>query len=156
MLLGMEPTVSRATLLRTAIGFFVVPALLLLPGLALGCTVRALWVGGMGLAAGALFGALLALITRVRRPALIYLLLALAFSVFIPLWRFWPPESPFSEYHDALSERAVFYLQAMRYLCFICGIPLPFAGLGWHGPDPLEEKVEKSEQTAASGETDRL
>src|SRR5579871_2176228 len=82
------------TLTRTALRVGVVCLLLSLAlwslALPLHCGGRAALVGSCGFLDGGLLGLCLALVTRARRPLLIYLSLGLASLTFWPIWASWP------------------------------------------------------------------
>src|SRR2546423_6701865 len=59
------------------------------------CTRQALSVGGASLLAGGGLGTALAMVTRSRRPILIYFWLAVAALTFLPMLRNWPSGDSF-------------------------------------------------------------
>ncbi|MCW3097079.1 MAG: hypothetical protein JWL77_2697 [Chthonomonadaceae bacterium] len=116
----------------------VVVVLALAAAIPLGCFVVALRVGGGSLLAGAGLGTALALVTRTRRPWLIYLALALGALTFLPFYFDWPPGDAWDvhPWHGA-PPLAYSYLDMLRTLLYLVGIPWPFARFGHHAPDPI-------------------
>lgn len=112
--------------------------LLWLPSLPLHCAGRAALVGGFSLLNGVLLGTLLAVITRTRRPLLIYACLGGVLLSFWPLFVSWPPAEQSEIYlpHGA-PEILLNYFDILRGVLFLLGVPFPFATLGHHAPDPL-------------------
>ena len=115
----------------------------------LGCVWAALRVGGGSLLLGVGLGLSLALITRTRRPWLIYLALALGALTFVPLAHEWPPGDAWDvhPWHGA-PPIAYGYLDGLRTLLYMIGIPWPFARFGHHAPDPIavESPVEEDSE----------
>ena len=119
--------------------------------LGLRCAVLAATVTGVSAGSGALCGLFLGLITRTRRPILIYLFLILAGLMLWPLYNMWP-------YADAYDIPAwpgapgfVFnYFNMLRPIVFVLALPVPFAVVGQHGPDPLPVPPD----AAQNGETE--
>ncbi len=89
-----------------------------------------------GAACGALFGLFLAMVTRTRNVARIYLFLALAALTLWPVLADWPPANPAS-IHVWTGAPTLLYsaFDIMRPAAFIIGLIPPFALLGQHGPD---------------------
>ena len=114
--------------------------------LGLRCPLLAAIVTAASMGTGALCGLFLGLVTRARRPVLIYLFLIMAGLMLWPLYSAWP-------YADGLDIPAwpgapgfVFeYFSVLRPLVFLLALPVPFAVVGQHGPDPLP--VSSSEPT---------
>ncbi len=104
----------------------------------LGCVGVALRVGGGSLGEGIALGLALALITRTRRPWLIYLALALSILTFVPLAHEWPPGDAWDVHPWHGAPPIVYgYLDGLRTLLYLLGIPWPFARFGHHAPDPI-------------------
>src|SRR5258708_7339682 len=108
------------------------------PAIPLHCLGPALWIGGLYLLIGGLQGALLAVITRTRRPWLIYLtflaFLALFWTLYNPIW----PEAALSLRPWKGAPDLVYnYFDALRPLMLVLGIGYPYAQWGQHGPDIL-------------------
>lgn len=108
--------------------------------LPLHCAPLAAYVGGVTLLIGGAFGLCLALVTRTRRPILIYLYLGLACLCLWPLYRSWP----FADAWDVVPwpgapTFVLYYFILLRPCIFLLGVPYPFARFGLHGPDPLPE-----------------
>jgi hypothetical protein len=116
--------------------------------LAVGLWAVSLWAGNAGASAlvggfsfgnGAVFGGFLAMVTRTRRPVLIYLLFLLALLSLTPLLLGWPPVLASSTSLPAsVPGWLKDYPDILRLLLFLLGIPYPFARLGYHAPDPAE------------------
>lgn len=129
------------------------------PSLALGGGRVAAWVVGFSFLEGAAFGALLALITRTRRPLFIYLALAAAGLTLWPLMVGWPP----ADRHDLhlwrnAPELFATYFDVARFVVFLLGVPYPFARWGHHASDlPLPTKTPlvavETDKMDKSGET---
>lgn len=116
----------------------IVTGLALAAALPLGCLAAALRVGGGSLIAGVGLGASLALATRVRRPWLIYLALTFGALTLLPLVQDWPPGDAWEVHPWRGAPPLVYgYLDVLRTLLYLAGIPWPFARFGYHAPDPL-------------------
>jgi hypothetical protein len=116
----------------TVVGFALAAAV------PLKCVAVALRVGGGSLAVGIGLGLSLALVTRTRRPWSIYLALALGALTFVPLAQEWPPGNSWDVHPWHGAPPLVYgYLDGLRTLLFLVGIPWPFARFGFHAPDPL-------------------
>lgn len=117
------------------------------------CLPTALRVGSGSLLLGTGLGGALAFVTRTRRPLLIYMGLLLAALTFVPLAQNWPPGDAWDihPWHGA-PQLAYSYLDILRTLLYLVGIPWPFARFGHHAPDPLpmaaipQELPEESEK----------
>lgn len=108
------------------------------PAAPLRCTGGAAIVGGCALIDGALFGAVLALVTRTRRPIGIYALLGCAVLTLWPLVVGWPPAPPrYFGTGTGDGEPGCLYLDGIRVLLFFCAAPCAFGWLGFHAPDPV-------------------
>lgn len=104
----------------------------------LGCLFAAVRIGGVSLLAGSGLGATLALVTRTRRPWLIYLALMLGALTFVPLYQNWPPGDAWDVHPWHAAPPWVYgYLDGLRMLLYLVGIPWPFVRFGFHAPDPL-------------------
>jgi hypothetical protein len=115
-----------------------VAGLALAVAIPLHCVVVALQVGMVALLSGAGTGLSLALVTRTRRPWLIYMGLLLAALTFVPLTQEWPPASAWDVHPWRNAPPVVYgYLDGLRMLLFLVAMPWPFARLGYHAPDPL-------------------
>ncbi len=130
------------------IGWFclIAGALLIAPAFWLGGAGPGARVGGFALTQGVALGALLAGITRTRRPLLIYAALLASALVIWPLWQGWPSADIEAGGENAIPAggqdalaRLATYLDALRYGLFFLGIPYPFARLGRHAPDEPEK-----------------
>ena len=129
----------------------------------LGCAGRAALVGGFALLDGAVLGLLLAAVTRIRRPILIYLFLGLATLTLWPIIQMWPL------YHGwpvgdpgrivawpGAPELVYSYFDILRGALYLLGMPAPFARYGQHQPDLLSPRVpqvsgEDEGQSPATG-----
>jgi hypothetical protein len=132
------------------------------------CAGRAALVGCCALLDGGLFGLCLALVTRARRPVLIYLFLGLAALTFWPLWESWPLYHgwPIGDPGHIVAwpgapDLVYSYFDLLRVPLFLLGMPAPFARYGQHGPDPLRSalpdlvsKQETLDATQETGETE--
>ncbi len=106
----------------------------------LGCFFAALRVGGGSLLAGIGLGLALAFVTRTRRPWPIYLGLALGALTFVPITLEWPPGDAWEVHPWHGAPPLVYgYLDGLRTLLYLLGIPWPFARFGHHAPDPIPE-----------------
>lgn len=111
--------------------------------LALGCARLAAWVGAFSLLDGAVFGLMLALVTRTRRPLLIYLCLVGAGLTFWPLFAAWPPADSQDVHLWPTAPNILYtYFDVFRFCLFTLGIPTPFARLGYHAPDAAQKSPE--------------
>lgn len=129
----LQRNVRKLGLFCLAIG-----ALTLAAAIPLGCLPAALRVGGGSLLAGVGLGASLAFVTRTRRPALIYLGLALGVLTFAPLYLEWPPGDAWEVHPWHGAPPLVYgYLDGLRMLLYLLGVPWPFARFGHHAPDPI-------------------
>ena len=109
---------------------------LLIPSWYFSCEAEAFRVGCVSLGGGIVFGGLMALITRTRNPHVIYLALLGAGLSFWPLIVGWPAVRTYSILTTSHNpESALSYLEAVRALIFIFGIPTPFAYFGQHTSD---------------------
>ena len=136
----LTPAPLRRTARRLGAICLTVAALAVAAAIPLGCLPTALSVGGVSLAAGLGLGAAMALATRTRRPWLIYLALALGALTFAPLALEWPPGNGWDVHPwRGAPSLAYGYLDALRTLLYITGIPWPFARFGHHAPDPLPD-----------------
>lgn len=117
--------------------------LCLLPSMLWHCVRSALPLSGVSLLSGGLLGALMALITRTRRPTLIYLCILAGCLTFWPIYHNWPPLTlpdlltAEGRYDLIFQNRVYQYLEALRPTLFLLGIPYPYARWGQHGPDPI-------------------
>jgi len=104
------------------------------------CFGLAVQVGGFYFLLGAAQGAMLAFVTRTRKPWLIYLGLGLAAALFWPLFEpFWlNAVFAIRAWHGA-PDIVYNYFDILRIALFLLGIPYPYARWGQHGPDPLSE-----------------
>lgn len=107
------------------------------------CAGRAALVGGFALFDGSLMGLALALVTRARRPVLIYLFFGLAMLTLWPLAASWPLDKgwPIGDPGAIVvwlgAPTLVYnYFDILRACVFTLAIPAPFARYGQHGPDP--------------------
>jgi hypothetical protein len=127
--------------------------------LPLHCAGRAALVGGWALLDGGLLGLALALVTRARRPLLIYLFLGLAALTFWPIWEGWPLYRgwPVGDPGRIVAWRGApelvySYFDLLRSALFLLGMPAPFVRYGQHGPDPLppmQSRAEPAEKSSA-------
>ncbi len=102
----------------------------------LGALPAVLRIGGFHLLDGIAFGMLLAGVTRTRRPVVIYALLIAATLTFWPFYSGWPAEqSEGVAIPMARQELVHNYIDILRIVLFLLGIPYPFARLGFHAPD---------------------
>lgn len=125
-----------------------------LPSFWLRCPQQATVIGGFSLLDGFMFGSALALITRTRRPVLIYLYLGVVVLTFVPLFQSWPPGGPWDvRLSPGMPEILLNYLDMLRIGLFLLGFPYPFARFGQHGPDPRPEEIPASEITKTSPES---
>ncbi len=116
--------------------------------LPLRCPVLGAWVAGVSALTGALCGLFLALVTRTRRPVLIYAFLALACLMLWPLYNAWPYADGFDVIAWPNAPQFVFtYFGILRPVVFILALPVPFAAVGQHGPDPLPVQDEQAQVT---------
>ncbi len=123
---------------RIGIVCLMLALLCLAPALPLHCLGPAVRVGGFGLLDGALLGTALAMITRTRRPLWIYTWLAVAALTLWLVYEGWPPAGPWEIHPWPGAPDIVYnYLDVLRSVLFILGLPYPFARLGYHAPDPL-------------------
>lgn len=78
----------------------------------------------------------MALITRTKRPTLIYLLLLVCLATFVPLYHEFPSGN-FVDIHPWKNAPLLVYhyFDLVRGASFILGIFYPFAKFGWHKPD---------------------
>lgn len=131
----------------------VVAGLALAAAIPLGCLPVALRVGGGALLLGGGLGSALALITRTRRPWLIYLSLLLGALTFVPLSLEWPPGNGWDvhPWHGA-PPMVYSYPDILRTLLYLVGIPWPFARFGQHAPDPLPETPPVAEDLPEESE----
>jgi len=107
------------------------------------CVEIAALVGGFSYLNGTFFGIMLALVTRSRRPVLIYLWLGLAALSFYPLFIAWPPADELSiEAWRGAPPIVYNYFDALRPLLFLLGMPPPFIAFGFHAPDPAPTEVK--------------
>ena len=121
--------------------------LCLLPAFLFHCERPALILGGVSLLTGGLLGALMALITRTRRPTLIYVCILAGGLSFWPMYHNWPPLIWI--YPDILAadgpiENVFRYLEALRPTLFLLGFPYPYVHWGQHGPDPVPADSNKN------------
>ena len=113
--------------------------------LPLRCAPLAACVAVVAWGAGGLFGVFLALVTRTRKPALIYLLLGLAALTLWPLFQSWP----YADAYDVIAWPgapgfAGQYFAILRPVVFLLGLPFPFARLGQHGrPAPRRRAKQR-------------
>lgn len=95
---------------------------------------------------GIVFGALLAGVTRTRRPVLIYGLLLAAAAALWPLYAGWPASPPLApEMPEGRQELIHNYLDILRIVLFLLAVPYPFARLGFHAPDVNAPGVKEEE-----------
>ncbi|HZO91479.1 MAG TPA: hypothetical protein VFB38_24365 [Chthonomonadaceae bacterium] len=101
---------------------------------ALSFPLHSLWqatrIGGFALLDGVACGTALAMVTRTRRPLFIYGWLGVAALTLWPIWIGWPPD-PLDAPNAVLT-----YLDLLRLVLYVLGLPYPFARLGYHAPDP--------------------
>jgi hypothetical protein len=106
------------------------------------CIEKAILVGGVALCSGGLLGASLAWITRTRNPWLIYLALGIAALCFWPLTAAWPHTEIWDVRPSRTWPRFFYnYLDYLRGILFLVGIPYPFARFGQHTPDPRPDRL---------------
>jgi hypothetical protein len=102
------------------------------------CILPAVRISGAGLTDGVVMGLAMAAITRTRHSTKIYLLLLIATATMWPLYSGWP--SAFSwdilEYTGPIG-RVINYLEALRPLMYLLGVPFPYANYGQHEADPI-------------------
>lgn len=125
----------------------VLSLLVIAASLPLGCLPIALSIGGFSLLDGIVLGVGLALVTRVRSPWIIYFLLGLCALTVWPLIDEWPPGGALDVHlWPGVPSLAYGYLDAVRLMLFLLGVPAPFALLGHHGPDsvPTSDTIEGS------------
>ena len=127
------------------IGCSALIAVSLIPAIVMGCLPAALRLGTCSLLIGALLGAMMAAVTRTRSPGLIYLCLLVGMATLWALYHPWPEISV----HDIVTahgsvNNVVTYLQSVRPLLFLLGVPFPYAWLGRHSADPVPESAEQS------------
>jgi len=117
--------------------------LLLLPAIPMHCIRPALGIAGVAFVAGVLLGIAMAAITRSRRPTTIYLLLVAAAITAMPLYQDWPSAFAWNmlAYRGPVN-RVFNYLEALRPLMYLLGMPFPYAWLGQHGPDSAPDGKE--------------
>lgn len=116
--------------------------------------LRAALVGGCALIDGALLGLCLAAVTRTRRPVAIYAWLLGAALTFWPIWYDWPiwqgwPIGDPMTLHlwPGAPALAGSYYELLRAFLYLLGLPYPFARFGQHGPDPLQESRQETQET---------
>ena len=154
------------TLSKRHVGTFCFVAILMLMALSvpLRCIVLALQVGAVTGFAGAFMGVALAMITKTRRPALIYLWLGATFLSLAPLALSFPSADE-TDVHlwKGAPSIASNYFDALRMGVFLLAIPYPFARLGHHAtdfasdiPNPAENKKENEEDISDPNETSVL
>ena len=116
----------------------LVALLVLLPAVPMHCLLPAARIAVVAFVAGLLLGMAMAGITRSRRPTVIYLLLLAAAATSWPLYHGWPSAFTWEvlEY-DGPVNRAITYLEALRPLMYLLGVPFPYAYFGQHGPDEV-------------------
>jgi hypothetical protein len=133
----MSETLAH-TVRKLGLFCLVATALALAASIPLGCVPVALRIGGFSLADGAGLGFALAMVTRTRRPWLIYLGLALGALTFAPLMLEWPPGDAWDIHPWHGAPPIVYnYLDVLRTALYLVGLPWPFARFGYHAPDPL-------------------
>ena len=125
---------------RLGLVCLTVTGLALAAAIPLRCVAVALRVGGGSLLAGMGLGFCFVLVTRTRRPWLIYLALALGALTFVPYYQEWPPGNAW-DVHPWRGAPSLFYnyLDVLRLLLYFVGIPWPFARFGNHAPDPIPD-----------------
>ena len=132
------PDTLRRNVHRLGLFCITVVGVALAAAIPLDCGAVALRVGAASLSAGVALGAALALVTRSRRPWLIYLGLALGALTFVPLYREWPAGDGWDIHPWRGAPPLVYgYLDGLRTLLYLVGIPWPFARFGFHAPDPF-------------------
>ena len=107
------------------------------PAFLLHCVERALIIGTASFLIGSLLGVMMAVITRTRRPTLIYACILGAVLTMWPLYHGWPPIYAEDLFTHGNFEKIGSYLDALRPALFLLGVPYPYARWGQHGPDPL-------------------
>jgi hypothetical protein len=142
---------SNAPRVANRIGLvcFALTVLAWAASLPLHCARLAAWVAVVAWGAGGLFGVFLALVTRTRKPILIYLLLGLAALTLWPLFQSWP----YADAWDVIAWPGApgfvqQYFTLLRPIGFLLGLPFPFACLGQHSPDPLPAIAQNSDENA--------
>ena len=102
------------------------------------CFLKAAVIGAGSLGAGAGLGVCLAMVTRTKRPLVIYLWLVAAIVTFFPLFFAWPPGDSFDvTLWRGAPEILSNYLDFVRGGTFLLAFPFPFARLGQHAPDAV-------------------
>ena len=121
----------------TGIVCTVITALCLVPAVQFHSLWPALRIGLPSLLAGCLLGLCMASITRTRRPTLIYLLIAAGVVTAWPIYHPWPAITlqDVIEYDGPMS-RVITYLEALRPMLYLSGMPFLYAWCGQHSSDP--------------------
>ncbi len=142
-ILDTVTSVSREVILLkssliVAAGCILVVAAVLAPSVLFHCVSGALRVAIPAMLSGCLLGACMALITRIRRPAVIYASLLIGIATAWPLIHPWPA----IRLEDVVSaegsiQRAIMYLETIRPLAFLAGVPIFYIGLGQHSADVI-------------------
>lgn len=133
------PEALRRSVRKLGLFCLTVAGLALAAAIPLGCVSVALRVGAAALLAGGGLGAALALVTRTRRPWLIYVCLVLGALTFVPLYREWPAGDGWDIHPWRGAPPLVYgYLDGLRTLLYVIGIPWPFVRFGHHAPDAVE------------------
>ncbi len=150
----MPDTLRRNT---RKLGLFclTVAGLALAAAVPLNCVPAALRVGGGSLLAGMGLGLSLALVTRTRRPWLIYLALAVGVLTFVPILREWPAGDAWDVHPWHGAPPVVYgYLDGLRTLLYLLGIFWPFVHFGHHAPDPIP--ISPPSENDFTGESEKL
>ncbi len=139
----------------TGIGCFTLAVVVMAPSVLMHCFRPAIQIAGINVAAGGLLGLCMAGITRSRKPTVIYLLLLAAMATAWPMYSDWP--SAFSwdvlDYGGPVN-RAITYLEALRPLMYLIGVPFLYACFGQHGPDPIPAGADsKSAEEVTTGDS---
>ena len=129
--------------------------LLLAVAIPLRCIERAALVGGGALLAGGTLGFAMAMITRTRRPLLIYFWLGIVVLSFWPLYAGWPPGEIWELHPWPNAPDLVYnYFDMLRGGLFLLAFPWVFARLGYHAPDPLPASSESNSALCAESQAE--
>jgi hypothetical protein len=105
------------------------------PSAVMHCVGSAAKIATVSILAGSLLGLSLALITRTRKPTLIYVLIMCGAATFWPLYSSWPVAGWDLFNFDGPIESIYHYLQMLRSVVYILAIPFPYAYFGQHAAD---------------------
>lgn len=132
----------QRSVLVTGICCCILAVLSVMPAVPIHCLRPAIRIAGVSFLAGGMLGLSMAGITRVRRPTVIYLLIIAATTTAWPLYHGWPSAFTWDVLdYDGPVNRVITYLETLRPVMYLLGVPFPYAYFGQHGPDPIPARI---------------